>query len=314
MTNQSKVRFLSDVTPKKPVRTIMDSNDSVMTLYEGDCREVLANLPARSVHLALTDPPYFLDRLDDGWDQGKIKKSQKNANVIGGLPVGMKFDRAQGPRLQKFLKPISEDLFRILKPGAFLLMFAAPRLSHRAAVAVEDAGFEIRDIYAWRYTKKAQFKAFKVDHFVRNKTDINETKKKEMIRRLDGRKTPQLRPQFEAIICAQKPREGTFVDNWLRYETGLVDAKPSSSGSAPATVMTCEKEPKDRFNGHLTPKPVRLCQHLIKIFSKEGQTVIDPFLGSGTTAIAARKAKRDSIGIEVNSEYAEIVKKRWENM
>ena len=262
--------------------------------------------------MALTDPPYFLDRLGDDWDQSRIDHSKQYADVVGGLPIGMKFDRAQGLRLQEFLAPVAAALFRVLKPGAFLLMFAAPRLSHRAALAVEDEGFEIRDILAWRYTGKAQFKAFTMDHFVRRRTDMSMTKKAKAIRRLAGRRTPQLRPQFEAILCAQKPRSGTFVDNWLTHETGLIDAKQSLAGHVPETVMTVEKQPKDRFNGHLTAKPVKLCEHLIRVFSARGQIVLDPFVGSGTTCLAARRCGRESIGIDVNPAYIDIARKRLE--
>ena len=222
----------------------------------------------------------------------------------------MRFDPRQGRRLQEFLAPVADSLFRVLKPGGFLLMFAAPRLSHRAAVAVEDAGFEIRDILAWRYTAKAQFKAFTLDHFVRRRADLSAAAKAEAIRRLDGRRTPQLRPQFEAVLCAQKPREGTFVDNWLAHATGLIDARQTLAGRVPETVMTVEKQPKDRFNGHLTAKPVKLCEHLIRVFSAPGQTVLDPFVGSGTTCLAARRAGRHSIGIDVNPDYIDIAQRR----
>ena len=281
-------------------------------LRAGDCRDVLADMDADSVHLAVTDPPYFLDRLGDDWDQSRIDYSKGRADAIGGLPVGMKFDRAQGRRLQEFLAPVAAALFRVLKPGAFLLMFAAPRLSHRAAVAVEDEGFEIRDILAWRYTGKAQFKAFTMDHFVRRRVDMTEAEKADAIRRLDGRRTPQLRPQFEAILCAQKPRDGTFVDNWLTHETGLIDARQTLEGRVPETVMTVEKQRKDRFNGHLTAKPVKLCEHLVRVFSAPGQIVLDPFVGSGTTCLAARRCGRESIGIDVSPDYIEIARRRLE--
>ena len=283
---------------------------SQFELYAGDCRAVLAEMADASVHLVLTDPPYFLDRLDNGWNKEKIEYSQGHADVIGGLPIGMKFDPAQGRNLQAFLEPVAVELLRVLKPGGFLLMFAAPRLYHRAAVAAEDAGFEIRDAFAWRFTQRAQFKAFTVDHFVRRRGDMTEERKAETIRRIAGRRTPQLRPQFEAIVCAQKPREGTFVDNWLAHETGLIDASQTLTGRVPETVMTVEKEDKDRFNGHLTPKPVKLCEHLIRVFSAEGQTVLDPFVGSGTTCLAARQARRASIGIDINPAYIEIARER----
>lgn len=283
-----------------------------VTLYPGDCRDVLADMDADSVHLAVTDPPYFLDRLDGDWNQAHIDHSKSHADVVGGLPIGMKFDCEQGRKLQEFLAPVAAQMFRVLKPGAFLLMFAAPRLSPWAAVAVAEAGFEIRDILAWRYTGKAQFKAFTMDHFVARRTDMTEAEKADAIRRLDGRRTPQLRPQFESIICAQRPREGTFVDNWLAHETGLIDARQTLNGHVPETVMTVEKQPKDRFNGHLTAKPVKLCEHLIRVFSARGQTVLDPFVGSGTTCLAARRTGRHAIGIDVNRDYIEIARKRLE--
>jgi len=303
----------TDKTPEQLAQAIFRLDTAArVTLYPGDCREVLADLPDASVHLVVTDPPYFLDRLDNGWSDPDIERSRRNAAVIGGLPVGMKFDREQAKQLQAFLHPVAVQLLRVLKPGGFLLLFAAPRLYHRAAVAVEDAGFEVRDAFAWRFTKKAQFKAFTMDHFVRRRGDMTEQQKQAALKSLDGRRTPQLRPQFEAILCAQKPREGTFVDNWLAHGTGLMDPRHSLTERVPETVMTVEKEAKDRFNGHLTPKPVKLCEHLIRLFSAEGQTVLDPFVGSGATCLAARRTKRESIGIDINPDYIEIARNRLE--
>ncbi len=282
-----------------------------VTLYPGDCRDVLAEMNDETAHLVLTDPPYFLDGLDDGWRKGT--DGPRGTGSVGKLPIGMKFDPEQGRNMQEFLAPVAAELLRILKPGGFLLMFAAPRLYHRAAVAVEDAGFEIRDAFAWRFTKRAQFKAFTMDHFVKRRHDMDDDEKADAIRLLDGRKTPQLRPQFESILCAQKPREGTFVDNWLAHGTGLIDARQSLTGRVPETVMTVEKQDRDKFNCHLTPKPLKLCEHLIRLFSAEGQTVLDPFVGSGTTCLAALRTARNGIGIDINPDYIEIARERLQD-
>jgi len=279
-------------------------------LVPGDCLDVLADMPDESVHMILTDPPYFLDGLDGGWRKGN--GGSRGTGSVGGLPVGMKFDVKQGRDFERFISPVAEHLMRLLVPGGFVLMFSAPRLYHRAAVAVEDVGFEIRDQYAWRYTKRAQFKAFTLDHFVERREDLSQADKKAIIKELDGRKTAQLRPQFESILCAQKPRTGTLVDNWLEHGTGLIDAGQTLTGKAPSTVMTVEKPEKESYNTHLTPKPVRVCEHLIRLFTRKHQVVLDPFVGSGTTCVAARRAFRHSIGIDKSTEYIAIAKQRIE--
>ena len=143
---------------------------SDIQIIHADCRDALKKIKTNSVHLVLTDPPYFLDGLDSEWKKGK-KPTRKTGGVIGGLPVGMKFDPAQGKNLQKFMCDIARQIKRVLVPGGFLLSFSQPRLSARMAVGIEDAGFEILDVYAWRFTQRAQMKAFSKDHFV-DKMDI----------------------------------------------------------------------------------------------------------------------------------------------
>ena len=283
-------------------------HNTFINLVEGDCLEKLTELAPESVHLVVTDPPYYLDGLNSEWRKGK-GDTPRGTGSVGGLPVGMKFDPRQGKALQKFIGEVGELLLPAMMPGAFAVVFSQPRLAHRMAVGLEDAGFEIRDLYAWHYTQRAQFKAFKMNHFI-DRMDKTTTEKKQLKRELRGRKTPQLRPQFEAMILAQKPREGTFVDNWLAYHTGLIDAGATLDGKAPATVMTVEKPDRGKGNVHLTIKPVLLIEHLIRLFSERGQIVLDPFLGSGTTAVAARNTERACIGIEIEADYIEIASQR----
>ena len=274
----------------------------------GDCLDKLKEIDLESVHLVITDPPYFLDGLDTSWKKGG-KDAIKTTGLVGGLPVGMKFDPRQGKALQQFIGQVAEAMLPVMKPGAFAVVFSQPRLAHRMAVGLEDAGFEIRDLLAWRYTKRAQFKAFSMDHFV-DRMKISKGDKEKTKRILMGRKTPQLRPQFEAMILAQKPKQGTFAGNWMRHKTGLIDARATLDGTVPNTVMTVEKPTKSQYNGHLTVKPVKLIEHLINVFSVPGQVVLDPFLGSGTTAIAALNTERSCIGIEVNEDYIKIAENR----
>ena len=295
-----------DKAPERPAASEMPYGG--IRLMQGDCLVRMAEIESESVHLVVTDPPYFLDGLGTDWRKGN-GKTPRGSGAVGGLPVGMKFDPRQGRELQSFIELAGRLMLDVLAPGGFAAVFSQPRLSHRMGVGLEDAGFEIRDMFAWRYTKRAQFKAFSMDHFV-DRMDMPDRDKARMKDKLGGRKTPQLRPQFESIILAQKPRKGTFVENWMRYETGLIDPDATLDGKVPATVMTVEKPGKSDRNGHLTVKPVLLIEHLIKLLSLPGQVVLDPFLGSGTTAIAARKIGRACIGIEIDNEILDNAEKR----
>ena len=270
-------------------------------IIHGDCREELCTLPHNSIHLVVTDPPYFLDGFDNQWKKGKVQ--EKTTGAIGGLPRGMKFDPAQGRMLQSFMTSVNEPLIKVIRPGAYALIFSQPRLVHRMAVSLEDVGFEIRDIYAWFFTRNAQTKAFGMNHFIDNLNE-NETVKESLKIQLKGKKTPQLRPMFELIILAQKPKDGTFVENWLSHRTGLVNIETELNYEKPKTLMHVEKPTHKRE--HPTEKPIKLIEHLIKLFSDPGQIVLDPFLGSGTTAVAAKNTKRHYTGIEINKEYIDL--------
>ena len=97
--------------------------DDLVTLFHGDCREVLKTLPDNSVDSIVTDPPYELGFMGKKWD---------NSGVAYDVTVW-------------------QECLRVLKPGGHVLAFGGSRTWHRLAVAVEDAGFELRDSIAWLY-------------------------------------------------------------------------------------------------------------------------------------------------------------------
>lgn len=278
-----------------------------INLIHGDSQVELASIPNNTIDCVITDPPYFIDGMGNNWQVDKLKEKAQKAGVVQSMPVGMKFDPKQGIELQQFMEIISKEVYRILKPGGFYLSFSQARLYHRMAMAIENCGFEIRDMLVWK--REGQAKAFSQDHFV-YKMKISEEEKEKIIQSLDGRKTPQLKPQIEPIVLAQKPKEGTFVQNWMKYNIGLIDTSQTLDGMFPGNVMEVpkEKSPID----HFTVKPVKLIEHLIKIFSPEKAVICDPFLGSGTTGIACIHTNRNFIGIELNDEYFALAKERIE--
>lgn len=288
----------------------IDLSDSV-TVFNGDCLEVMKGISYGSVDAVITDPPYFIDGMGNNWDVEHLDGKAKKGVVIGSLPVGMKFDPKQGKELEGFMRKVSDQVFRILKPGGFFISFSQGRLYHRMAVAVEDAGFEVRDMLVWK--REGQPKAFSQEHFVR-KMDLPEEEKARIVTELGGRKTPQLKGQSEPMVLAQKPKDGTFIENWMKHGVGLVDVSVSLDGKFPGTVMEVEKPSGEerKESTHMTMKPVRLMEHLVRIFTKEDSVVLDPFMGSGSTGVACVHTGRKFFGIELNPKYFGEAKARLE--
>ena len=91
------------------------------TIHNGDCIETMKAMPPESVDAIVTDPPYGLGFMGKKWD---------------GLPPSLEW---------------AEACYRVLKPGGHIAAFGGTRTWHRLAVAIEDAGFEMRDSLAWLY-------------------------------------------------------------------------------------------------------------------------------------------------------------------
>lgn len=301
------------------------SNQWVDRLICGDALEVLRKMPDAFVDAVLTDPPYFFDKLDNKWEIDKVEKRLPSQKVIKHLPPGMKFDPEQGRQFYRWYLKVARELYRVLKPGGFFFSFASPRTYHRMAVAVEDAGFWIRDCFIWLYVQN-QPKAMGLDHFI-DRMLISPEAKRSLKERLTGWKTPQVKSCFEPILVAQKPYEGTFLENMLKHNVGLFNMNVRVGlNMYPANVLIVDgvealldkyflvpKPPvqeRGDFNTHPSVKPIALCEHLIRLSTAEGAIVLDPFVGSGTTAIAAKRTGRHFIGIDINPDYIEIARKR----
>lgn len=258
--------------------------------------------------LIATDGPYFIDGLGDDWSHPTLRSREAKAKVIGGMPVGMRFDPEQGKKLQQFYKNVFNACFPKSKPGSYLLSFSQPRLTHRMAIAAENAGYEIKDVLIWQHSG-GQGKAFTQNHFIERMNLPNE-EKETLLKSLDNRKTPQLRPEFETIVLAQKPKEGTFVENWKKWGVGLVKLD-FPNRLQPTTIFRFPKpRSRGRLGQHFTIKPVKLMCSLIEIFSVSGDIVLDPFDGTGTTCEAAVRCGRKYIGIEREHEYFATSKNR----
>ncbi len=302
-----------------------DITNFIDKIIQGDSLQVLKELPANSIDIVLTDPPYFLDKLDNGWNLEKVH-DKRNQQVVKSLPAGMKFDSKQGKNFYKWYKEISLQIFRILKPGGFFFSFSSPRLYHRMCSAIDDSGFEIRDGFIWLYTQN-QPKAMSLNHFI-DRLDISDDEKTDLKEKLRGWKTPQLKSCYEPISMAQKPTDGTYLQNIIQNKVGLFNTSVTIGDNMfPSNVFSVDPmgelidrifllpkpsvKEKGKTNNHLTVKPLSICEYLINLaaFSTDA-IVLDPFVGSGTTAVAAKGLGYHFIGIEINEGYVSIAQKR----
>jgi len=307
----------------------IQNKDFINKIICGDAMKLLPQIESNSIDVVLTDPPYFLDKLDNNWDHEKVS-NQDNQYVIKSLPACMKFDREQGKRFYSWYFEVSKEIFRLLKPGGFFFSFSSPRLYHRMTSAIDDAGFEIRDAFIWLYTQN-QAKAMGIEHFIK-KMNISDEEKEKIRKKLNGWKTPQIKSCFEPIAMAQKPVDHTYLDNMLKYEVGLLNTNVKIGDNMyPANVFTIDsinelidktfllpkptKKEKGEYNDHKTVKPLAICEYLIKLSAfSDDAVILDPFVGSGTTAVAAKKLGKNYIGIDLNKKYVSIAEKRLKEL
>jgi len=194
-------------------------------ILQGDCLEVMKDFPDESVDSVVTDPPYGLYFMSKAWDQFKPKE------------------------YQEFSEKWGKEALRVLKPGGYLLAFSGTRTYHRMVVGLEDAGFEIKDTLAYMYgsgfpkshdISKAIDKHFgkedereviaerpsswgksQADHnySMPNTTHTYSKPATKEAEKWNGYGTA-LKPAHEPIVLAQKPRDGTYAENVLKWGCG----------------------------------------------------------------------------------------------
>jgi DNA modification methylase len=237
--------------------------DDLVTLYHGDCLDVLRELPDASVDAVVTDPPYGLEFMGKDWDAPwKAESGDVIADPaeVGGFQDGsggnpfsrsrIRYGREGGDMLgfQAWCELWAAECLRVLKPGGHLLAFGGSRTWHRLACAIEDAGFEVRDSIAWMYGS-----GFPKSLDVSKAIDKAAGAEREVVGIAKGAAssaaaslgvfaseydatapaTPDaakwqgwgtaLKPAHEPIVVARKPLIGTVAANVLAHGTGALN-------------------------------------------------------------------------------------------
>ena len=375
-----------------------------MLLLNGCCRKQMKKLQRRKIMVdaIVTDPPYHLQSIvdrfkntspdDDTYTSEKVRNRSDGFSRLAGTGfMGKEWDGGDIA-----FDPMTWSLcLGLLKPGGHLIAFSASRNYHRMTVAIEDAGFEIRDQIMWIYGS-----GFPKSHNIGKQVDKIQGNEREVV----GKGKPMsslgvlhddswesdsnynetkgdtewegwgtaLKPAHEPIVLARKPiSEKSIADNVLEWRTGAinidgcriesddvsVDRKKvvrksrsdegvwtnENSGMKAEGSEFADADPRGRFpsnlihngidtdwaryfycpkvskternnsalqNTHPTVKPIELMKYLCRLVTPKGGTVLDPFMGSGSTGMAAKDEGFDFIGIEKEKEYYEIAEAR----
>jgi site-specific DNA-methyltransferase (adenine-specific) len=279
----------------------------------------MKSIPPGVVSACITDPPYNYEFIGHKWDDQEIQRRKdrvkdsktlvKNIPYGSGLAGGVRNKRWYEKNRKNIVDyeewccEWAEELFRICKPGASVLVFNSTRTVAHVQVALEKVGFYARDIVVYRRASGIP-------------KGIN------MMRKLEQKGHPDyeelegwhscLRSEWEAICVVQKPLENNYIETHLNYGTGLFYTKQEGGGFQSNIIENIRKERNSDSNIHCTVKPLQLMTRLVNIFvprSKE-TLLIDPFAGSGTTLVAAKEAGIDYVGIEIEPNYIDIIEKR----
>jgi len=266
------------------IESLVRALETAHELIQGDARAATA-LDSNSVHLVVTSPPYWtLKRYNDHEDQ------------MGHLPDYDGFISG--------LDEVWRNCFRALVPGGRLIInvgdvcLSRRKNNGRHTVVplhatiqehCKDIGFDNLAPIIWHKIANAQYEVSGSGGFLGKPYEPNAVIKNDiefvlMQRKPGGYRSPTARERLLSIISAEN------YQTWFRQIWS--DLRGTSSA------------------GHPAPYPLEFAERLIRMFSFVGDTVLDPFMGTGTTNLACARWGRNSIGVEVDPAYFELARKR----
>ncbi|MDA8277248.1 MAG: site-specific DNA-methyltransferase [Actinomycetota bacterium] len=296
------------------------SDSFINQIFNQDCIIGLKMIPSESIDLCITDPPYNYEFIGHRWDANEVRRrldrvTGSTSTLVKNVPYGSGL--AGGKRdarwYERYRKNLAEyqlwstewalEVIRVLKPGAFICAFSSNRTVAHIQVALEEAGFYARDVIVWQKNSGIP-------------KGLNYSKKLAK----EGKDSSEwqgwhsaLRNEWEAIAVLQKPLIDNYSKTIDQYGVGLFKAE-TEGGFASNIIRRIEAESKEKFNVHCTVKPVSLIKYLIELTLPidRNRIVLDPFMGSGTTAVAALQLGVNFLGFEIFEEYVEVASKRIE--
>lgn len=260
----------------------MNDKKTTHLLVRGDARD-LSFIPDGSVHLIITSPPYWI-----------LKEYNEHPNQMGHIGDYEKFIIE--------LSKVWKHSYRILVPGGRLVCVVGDVCLSRKkygrhvvvplhadiAVACRRIGFDNLNPIIWYKIANATYEINNGSKFLGKPYEPNAIIKNDiefilMQRKPGGYRKPSLEQRRLSMI------DKNDFNEWFQQFWNITGASTRN---------------------HPAPFPLELAYRLVRMFSFSGDTVLDPFCGTGTTLLAAMKADRNSIGVEIDPEYCEMALKR----
>lgn len=288
--------------------TLHDDATKRWQLIEADALAVLAKLPENSLDAIVTDPPYGIALGGARWDR-------------------FDGDSSPGKAFERWSARWAREALRILKPGGHLVAFGAPRTFHRLVSGIEDTGLDVRDVVMWLNHQglpkshrlpggkgtglrpafepillaRKPFAGRTIENIERHGTgalNIDAT------RIGDGRYWPANVTHTNAL------GENEWASRFFSCAKATRTEREAGCEQLPARAVALytgkRHSPRLVRNTHPTVKPLALMRWLVRLVTPPGGVVLDPFTGSGSTGIAAMLEGRPFVGIERESEYADV--------
>ncbi len=255
----------SPTPPRLPEPAFHDPRHHIK-IYQGDCLDVLAAIPAEKVDLIFADPPYFLSNDGITCHAGRMVSVNKGA-----------WDKSRGPEENhKFILNWLAACQRVLKPNGSIWVSGTSHVIHSVGFAMQQLGFKLLNDISW----------------------------------VKPNPPPNLSCRYfthatETIIWAAKNKKSRHTFNYklMRQHAGGKQMKSVWQVPPP---QAGEK----RFGKHPTQKPLALLERILLAASDPRALVLDPFMGSGTTAVACLRAGRKFVGIEMDQKWIDVAIKR----
>ncbi len=270
-------------------------------VFNRSCHPKMQELADASVDMIFTDPPYFQYRAQN------VKKLRNHKDVV----TEFAFDgfRSQEEYLT-FLEDILKETFRVAKSGASGYLFCADDFVSYLNRIIESAGFKVRKVIHWHKTNP--FPAISSRKMFANSMELlihfskgspatwNHKPVNEMH---NYRNTAITGADIESLIV--KYRGEDKIGQLLGLmKDALRDGTLDNLIETPICIG------KERTS-HKTQKPLKVCIPFIEISSSPGDVILDPFMGAGSTAIAALQTRRNFVGYEIDSGYCDLILSRF---